>query len=128
MTNIIIALLLQSMNLVHYDIYDCTRPNVYQTHTHIKVNQNNTITTTLNYFPEDNKVADLFFRDGNFDLPFIFAISGNVLASSLLNNIDPQFTKLYIAGLNIAEVFAIASWKKAKSDIKINALIYAQEF
>ena len=121
--NTILALLLESIRLVHYDIYDCTKSYVYTTK---KKASGNIIITT--YFPEANSLADQFFKNGFFDLPFSLAIAANITVAMMLNNVDSQLSKIYLAGLNIAEVFAIYSWRVAKPDIQINTLIYAQEF
>lgn len=127
MSSLIVALFLQSAQLIHYDIYDCTKPNVYQTHTHITY-ANDVVTIREDYFPEKNPLANIFFKDGNFDTPYALAVVGNLLVSTTLNNIDPQWSKLYMAAINFGEVLAIASWNKAKDDIKVSALVYAQEF
>jgi len=119
MTNFIIAMILQSMNLIHYDIYECTQPSVYKI---VYFNNKPKI------FPETNPVANVFFSKGDFNTPFILANVLNIGVSIVLSKIDPHYSSIYLAGLNIAEVLAISSWSLSKTNLKISALVYAVSF
>lgn len=120
MTNIILAMLIQSSYLIHYDIYALTKPNYIRNYQYKGIQYDST---------EFNPIANLFFRNDLWDLGYTLALGANIAATYYLNKIDSKYAKYYLSALSIVEVLAISTWENfSKNKIKVNALVVYETF
>jgi hypothetical protein len=103
---ILLTLMIQNANLIHIDIFECTKPNYYRQFylktTHKKYNGS----------VEANPIADYFFSRNLWELGFFTALTTEYLGVFLLQNIDKSNTLsvVFLEIVNALEVVAFYSW------------------
>jgi len=108
MNEVILALLLQNASLINTDIFIQTKPHI----------------ETMGWV-EANPVADIFFKNDQYELGYITSLAGNIAGSLIADKIDNTGTlsKIVLGAISTAEVLVIADNDNMAK--KYNAQIYS---